>query len=123
MGATKLDRPDWQSIERRHEYLLNPPSKLNSTWTIEEDEVLLNVLFKVTNRDINNLDIMMSLKKGDFSEVSKELGRGTKACYLHWNHQLLPILKTDILKLPQGEEWRQTFLEYIVKNEIKSTKQ
>ena len=52
----------------------------------------------------------------DFSEASKELGRSKVACHDHWKIQILPILKTDILKLPQDEEWRQTFLEYIVNN-------
>ena len=58
----------------------------------------------------------------DFIEVSKEIGRTKEACFKHWGRSILPILKTDILQLPQGVEWMEDFLKYIVANRIVTPK-
>ena len=69
------------------------------------------------------MDVITSLKISDFNDVSKEIGRSKEACYTHWQKQILPILKTDILKLHQGTEWMEAFCKYIVENKITNKKQ
>ena len=55
--------------------------------------------------------------------MSKETGKTKTACFSRWERSILPILKTDILQLPQGVEWMEDFLKYVVANRIVTPKQ
>ena len=71
---------------------------------------------------MNSIDTLNAVNEGNFEHVSTTIGRTTKACYNHWKLQILPILKTHILGLPQGVEWMHEFLVYMVNNKITDTK-
>ena len=45
--AVKLNRPDYNYINRRHDHLINMPSKPPGVWDLEEDKLLLQTLFEV----------------------------------------------------------------------------
>lgn len=67
---------------------------------------------------MNSIDALNSVKDDDLSVVSTEIGRTKRSCYHHWKEQILPILKTNILGLPQGIDWMKDFLKYMEKNRI-----
>ena len=69
--------------------------------------------------DLNFLD---SLIENDFGQISAEIGRSKTSCYLHWTRQIVPPLKSDILGLPQNEEWRKDVLRYVIDNKFGSVK-
>ena len=54
--------------------------------------------------------------------MSTVVGRTKSACHNHWERQILPILKRELLGLPQTVEWMEQFLRYIVDNKITSSK-
>ena len=65
------------------------------------------------------IEDLYSAHESDFNDVSERLQRKPNNCKYHWNKDILPILKNNILGLPQGIEWMRRFLEYIVENKIK----
>ena len=69
--------------------------------------------------DLNFLD---SLIENDFGQISAEIGRSKTSCYLRWTRQIVPPLKSDILGLPQNEEWRKDVLRYVIDNKFGSVK-
>ena len=69
--------------------------------------------------DLNFLD---SLIENDFGQISAEIGRSKNSCYLRWTRQIVPPLKSDILGLPQNEEWRKDVLRYVIDNKFGSVK-
>ena len=71
---------------------------------------------------MNDLDFLDSLKTKDFGEISAEIGRSKKTCQLRWLNHIVPPLKSDILGLPQNEEWRRDVLQYIIEKEFISSK-
>ena len=48
--AINLNRRLHSHIKRRHELLMNKPSKPPSNWTIDEDKHLIELLFKVNKK-------------------------------------------------------------------------
>lgn len=68
---------------------------------------------------MDSIDALNSLKGHDFADVSTEISRTTQACFHHWQDQILPILKKQILGLPQGKEWMEAFLIYLIDNKVK----
>ena len=69
--------------------------------------------------DLNFLD---SLIENDFGQISAEIGRSKTSCYLRWTRQIVPPLKSDILGLPQNEDWRKDVLRYVIDNKFGSFK-
>ena len=69
-------------------------------------------------KNINSIGALTSVKTNDFEVISTTLGRTPNACQDHFKQQILPILKTHLLGLPQGVDWMKEFLVYIVKNEV-----
>ena len=71
---------------------------------------------------MTSIDALNSVKKDAFKVISMTLGRSIYACNDHWKIRLLPILKTHILGLPQGVEWRNEFLMHLVQNKVTDVK-
>ena len=69
--------------------------------------------------DLNFLDL---LKRSDFRQISAEIGRSKGSCYRRWAVHMVPPLKSDILGLPQNEEWRKDVLRYVIDNKFGSAK-
>ena len=72
---------------------------------------------------MNDLDFLDSLTAKDFSQISAEIGRSKKACQLRWTNHIVPPLKSDILGLPQNEEWRKDVLRYVIEKKFGSVKE
>ena len=71
---------------------------------------------------INDLTFLDSLKLSDFDQISAEIGRSKGACNQRWTSYIVPPLKSDILGLPQNEEWRKDVLRYVIDKKFGSVK-
>ena len=71
---------------------------------------------------MNDLHFLDSWKEKDFDQISADIGRSKTACYIHWTRHIAPIIKSDILGLPQNEEWRKDVLRYVIDNKFGSVK-
>ena len=58
----------------------------------------------------------------DFDQISADIGRSKTACHTRWTRNIVPILKSDTLGLPQNEEWRKDVLRYIIDKKFGSVK-
>ena len=72
---------------------------------------------------IKKLNYLQSFKLSDFIAASQKIDRSKHQCNLRWKKHILPVLKTDALKLPHGTEWMKDFLSYIATAKIMNTKQ
>ena len=72
---------------------------------------------------MNNLDYLDSSKTNDFDQIAADIGRSKGACYKRWMFTIVPVLKSDILGLPQNEEWRKDILRYIIEKKFGSVKE
>ena len=52
--------------------------------------------------------------------VSEELDRDRSSCWLHWQKDLIPILKAHILGLPQDLDWRRDVVRYLTDNMVET---
>ena len=63
------------------------------------------------------------MKTKDFDQISEDIGRSKGACYRRWRTIIAPIIKSDILGLPQNEEWRKDVLQYVIQKKFGSVKE
>ena len=71
---------------------------------------------------MNDLNFLDSSKEKDFGQISADIGRSKNSCYKRWTRYIVPPLKSDILGLPQNEEWRKDVLRYVIDNKFGSVK-
>ena len=71
---------------------------------------------------MDDLTFLVSSKENDFGQISAELGRSKVACNRRWTIHIVPTLKSDVLGLPQNEEWRKDVLRYVIDNKFGSVK-
>ena len=67
---------------------------------------------------MNSVDGLNYVKWEDFRAVAKELQHNWSSCWLHWQRDLFPILKTHVLGLAQNFKWRKDVVNYLVDNEV-----
>ena len=72
---------------------------------------------------MDDLDFLDSSKIKDFDQISGDIGRSKTACHNHWRRNIVPILKSDTLGLPQNEEWRKDVLRYVIEKKFGSVKE
>ena len=71
---------------------------------------------------MNDLNFLDSSKENDFGQISADIGRSKVACHLRWIMNIVPPLKSDVLGLPQNEEWRKDVLRYVIDKKLGSVK-
>ena len=72
---------------------------------------------------MDDLDFLDSSKIKDFDQISGDIGRSKDACYRRWMNTIVPILKSNILGLPQNEEWRKDVLRYVIEEKFDRVKE
>ena len=72
---------------------------------------------------MNDLDSLDLSKTNDFDHISADIGRSKSACYNRWKLNIVPILKSDTLGLPQNEEWRKVVLRYVIEKKFGRVKE
>merc|ERR1712150_28689 len=78
--------------------------------------------FQDNPNKINDLNFLDSSKEKDFGQISTEIGRSKSSCYYRWTAHIVPPLKSDVLGLPQNEEWRKDVLRYVIDKKFSSVK-
>ena len=71
---------------------------------------------------MDDLTFLDSSKENDFGQISAEIGRSKVACNKRWTIQIVPTLKSDVLGLPQNEEWRKDVLRYVIDKKFNNVK-
>ena len=71
---------------------------------------------------MDDLDFLDSSKIKDFDQISGDIGRSKTAYYTRWKRNIVPILKSDTLGLPQNEDWRKDVLRYVIDKNYGSVK-
>ena len=51
------------------------------------------------------------------------IGKSNNACYLRWNINIVPMLKSDALGMAQTVEWRKDVLRYVIQERFATTKE
>ena len=59
----------------------------------------------------------------DFDQISADIGRSKTACHTRWTRNIVPILMSDTLGLPQNEAWRKDILRYVIEKKFGSVKE
>ena len=117
----ELNRYEASKIKRRFELKLikNIVKAPNRLWSVEEDKLLIDCLFK--NSSSKNTKYISSLSKQNvtYSKADEKIYRTAEAIGNHWIQKLGPLL----LQYHQGTmntPWKYSVLEYIYENKVES---
>ena len=123
----ELGRGSLSSVISRHDKLISKNefeiNAIQRYWGLDEDQKLIDHIIKLKDIKGNSCDPLEQVKQNDFIDIGKELKRSSNSCCNRWMKQIVPTLKTCILKLPMTLDWKKDLLHHIVKNKIKSKKE
>jgi len=125
--TNELGRGSLSSVESRHARLVSKnefeTNTIPKNWELDDDQKLIDHIIKLKNIKDNSCDRLEHVKESDLIDIGKELKRSSHSCYARWMKQIVPTLKTCILKLPMTNDWKKDLLHHIVKNKIKAKKE
>ena len=90
-------------------------------WDYEEDEKLVNRLFKLKKINPNNISLLLDVKISDFKEIVPDLKRSTNSVYGHWKEQIVPLLEPHLDDLKTSKSLREDVAKIIESRHEKST--
>ena len=88
---------------------------------IEEDEKLINYLFKLKSIKSANITSLKEPIPKDFEEISIELKRSTASVYVRWNQIVIPYLKPHMKQLVSSTNFKKDVLRLIEEIHVKTT--
>ena len=98
-----------RTLESANEYNKNHESR---AWEFEEDETLVNYVFKLKNiksaNDISHISYKDTAQKG-FIEIAKKFMRSTGSVHSHWNLVVIPYLKPHKKQLALSNNLKRMF--------------
>ena len=125
--TNELGRGSKSSVKVRHDKLVSKnefeTNTIRKNWELNEDQKLIDHIIKVKDIKDGSCDQLEEVKTNDFTDIGKELKRSSSSCYERWMKQIVPTLKTCIMKLPMTQDWKKVLLDHIVKNKIKTKKE
>ena len=125
--TNELGRGSFRSVRSRHDKLISKNEFETNTipkiWELDDDQKLIDHIIKLRNIKDNSCDHLEKVKLNDFIDIGKELKRSSSSCYARWMKQIVPTLKTCILKLPMTNDWKKDLWHHIVKNKVKTKKE
>ena len=125
--TNELGRGSFGSVKLRHDKLVSKnefeTKAIRKNWELDEDQKLIDHIIKLKNIKDDGCDQLEQVKLNDFIDIGKELKRSSGTCYGRWMLQIVPTLKTCIMKLPMTQDWKKDLLHHIVKNKIKNKKE
>ena len=104
-------------LESANEYDTNSEPR---AWEFEDDEKLVNYIFKLENIKSANISSLKISSRRDFEEIAKELKRSTSAVYDHWNKFVIPCLKPHIKQLASSNNLKKDILRHLEKGYVKT---
>jgi len=125
--TNELGRGSPSSVQKRHDKLVSENefeiNAIRKNWELDEDQKLIDHIIKLKNIKEDSCDQLEQVKQNDFIDIGKELKRSSSSCYTRWMIQIVPTLKSCILKLPMTPDWKKDLLHHIVKNKVKNKKE
>ena len=91
----------------------------NYLWSIEEEKILIDCLFKDSSMKTPKYISSISLVNVRDSKANEKISRSTECISLHYKKRIMPLL----LQYHQGTintPWKYSVLKYIYENKIKS---
>ena len=108
--ATVLER-SVQSVKDRFYKLISDNDFDANTdprhWDYEDDEELVNYLFKVRKINTNNICLLLDVRISDFKEIAPQLKRSTGTVKEHWREQIVPLLEPHLDDLKTSKSLRE----------------
>ena len=125
--TNELGRGSFRTVRLRHNRLVSQNEfetrAIRKNWELDEDQKLIDHIFKMKNVKDDGYDRLEQVKPNDFIEIGKELKRSSSSCNNRWILQIVPTLKSGIMKLPMTSDWKKDLLHHIVENKIKNKKE
>ena len=106
-----------RKLESANEYDTNNEPR---AWEIEEDEKLVNYIFKLKNIKSTNITSLKDATPKDFEEIAKELKRSTSSVKNHWRNCVIPCLKPQMKHLASSTNLKKDVLRLIEEGYIKT---
>ena len=125
--TNELGRGSRSSVRNRHDRLVSKNEfETNATrknWELDEDYIIIFYIFQLKNVKDDSCDQLEKVKANDFKDIGKEIKRSSHSCYNRWMGDIVPTLKTCIMKLPMTNDWKKDLLHHIVENNVKTKKE
>ena len=96
---------------------------IRKNWELDEDYIIIFYIFQLKNVKDDSCDQLKKVKANDFKDIGKEIKRSSHSCYNRWMKDIVPTLKTCIMKLPMTNDWKKDLLHHVVKNNVKTKKE
>ena len=99
-----------RKLESANEYDTNHEPR---EWKFEEDEKLVNYVFKLKSIKSTSITSIKDTTLKDFEDFAKEFKRSTKSVYLHWLEFVIPCLKPHMKHLASTTDFKKDVLRLI----------
>merc|ERR1712223_841692 len=106
-----------RKLESANEYETNNERR---EWEFEEDEKLVNYIFKLKSIKSANVNSLKDTLPKDFEEIAIEFKRSTSSVYFHWIQFVIPCLKPHLKQLASSI-FKKDFLRLIEEGYVKTT--
>jgi hypothetical protein len=113
--ANQFSRIRHKSIERRYNLLINGQKFTHGSWTLDEDEILIETLFE--GKKETGVDEIKAIYDTGLVPCAEKINRPLQNVTQRWTRILQPILVSyhyGTLLRP----WRKEFLKYVVEKKI-----
>jgi len=107
-----------RKLESTNEYDTNHEYR---AWEFEEDEKLVNYIFKLKSIKSANSSSLKDTIKKDFEEIAIEFKRSTPSVYDHWHRVVIPCLKPHMKQLVSSTDLKKDVLRLIKEGHVKTT--
>jgi len=107
-----------QRIESSNEYETNHEPR---AWEFEEDEKLVNYIFKLKSIKSANITSLKDTPQKDFEEIAIEFKRSTTSVYHHWLNFVIPCLQPHMKQLASSTNLKKDVLRLIEEIHVKTT--
>merc|ERR1712223_2229354 len=107
-----------RKLESANEYETNNERR---EWEFEEDEKLVNYIFKLKSIKSANISSLKDTTLKDFEEIAIEFKRSTGSVYGHWIQFVIPCLKHHMKQLASSTNLKKDVLRLIEEGYVKTT--
>merc|ERR1712223_1145081 len=107
-----------RKLESANEYETNNERR---EWEFEEDEKLVNYIFKLKSIKSANVNSLKDTLPKDFEEIAIEFKRSTGSVYGHWIQFVIPCLNHHMKQLSSSTNLKKDVLRLIEDGYVKTT--
>jgi len=107
-----------RKLQSANEYDTNNEPR---AWELEEDEKLVNYIFKLKSIKSANISSLKDITPKDFEKIAIEFKRSTQSVYHHWFDFVIPCLKPHKKELASSTNLKKDVLRLIEEGYVKTT--